>query len=137
MDFEKIFDGVSKALRDARKPYHLSLGALRDTAELFGNAVFIIAEEGVGITNEHSYRGYYDDLAFERSSEPTSAVEVLAMCERALSETYGGYKGGDFTYGPDTPLWLAAYGCTGEAIVEVVPVELGVLALVTKEMSVW
>lgn len=134
MDTQKLLDGVSNSMRETRKPYHLSLGALRELAEQFDKAVFIIAEEGVGITNEHSYRGYYDDLAFERSSEPTPAAEVIAMCDRALSQTYEGYKGGDFNYAPDTPLWLAAYGCTGEAIVDVDPVEPGVLALVTKEV---
>ncbi|UIS25285.1 hypothetical protein [Erythrobacter phage vB_EliS-L02] len=135
MDFQKMFDSLSDAMRRTRLPYHLSLGDLRDLAEQFDETVFIIAEDGGGITREHSYRGYYEDLAFERSDEPTPAREVLAMCERALSQTYEGYKGGDFTYGRDTPLWLAAYGTTGAAIVDVDPVEPGVLALVVKEVG--
>lgn len=135
MDFQKMLDSVSESLREARKPYHLSLGELRDLAEQFDDCVFIIAEDGGGITREHSYRGYYEDLAFERSDEPTPAREVWDMCERALSLSYGGYKGGDYTYDRTTPLWLAAYGETGEAIVDVDPVEPGVLALVVKEVD--
>jgi hypothetical protein len=142
MDFQKLFDGVSASMRDARKPYHLSLGALRDlAAEAPEGTLFVVQDDDGGISggigNEHSYRGYYDDLALERISDPTTAADVLAMCERALSETYEGYKGGDFRYDEDTPLWLAFYGITGLAIVGVSKPADGVIGLVTKVVDAW
>jgi hypothetical protein len=74
---------------------------------------------------EHSYRGYYSDLALDSKDEPTTAGELLAILKRALGETYGGYKGGDFVMGADTPLWMASYGSTGRAIIALID---GVLA---------
>lgn len=62
-----------------------------------------------GFTSAHSYRGYYNQVAFE----PVCGVSVrqmLSEVNKALSETFTGYKGGDFTYNEYTPCWLAEYG---------------------------
>lgn len=56
----------------------------------------------------HSYRGYYDQLAFGYNDEVTmSASEFLSMCNDAVGKTFSGYKGGEFKMGLDTPLWVA------------------------------
>lgn len=68
-----------------------------------------------GFTNPHSYRGYYDDLAFEPASNVTVAA-MLADAQSALGATYEGYKGGEFTMNQHTDCWLAFYGCVGETI---------------------
>jgi len=68
-----------------------------------------------GFGNPHSYRGYYDELAFEPVPDTTVGA-MLAAAKEALGATYTGYKGGDYTMNAYTQVWLARYGDTGEAI---------------------
>lgn len=68
-----------------------------------------------GFARPHSYRGYYECLAFE----PAKGVTVGSMLEAAVSAdgaTYQGYKGGDFRMGKYTDVYLAEYGYTGEPL---------------------
>jgi hypothetical protein len=63
----------------------------------------------IGFGKPHSYRGYYDELAFE----PVRDTTVGAMLEAAQSangRTFTGYKGGDYTMGDYTNCWLAQWG---------------------------
>src|SRR5690606_36368854 len=69
-----------------------------------------------GFTHPHSYRGYYEDLAFEPCCEVTVA-HMLETARKALDQTFEGYKGGDYVMTEDTPCWLAEYGSTGLPIV--------------------
>src|SRR5690606_4249490 len=62
-----------------------------------------------------SYRGYYEELAFEPAQDMTVA-QMLAAARRALGNTYEGYKGGHFTMGAGTPCWLATWGACGEEL---------------------
>lgn len=64
------------------------------------------------LCHPHSYRGYYHEIAFELNYT-THAHSLLATCERALGETYQGWKGGDYTMGDETPVWVAERGSTG------------------------
>jgi hypothetical protein len=62
-----------------------------------------------GFANPHSYRGYYDQLAFE----PASAVlvdDMLGAARSALGSTYQGWKGGDYMMTADTDCWIAVEG---------------------------
>jgi len=63
----------------------------------------------LGFGNPHSYRGVYDELAFE-SVEGTTVGAMLAAAKDALGSTYAGYKGGEYTMTPYTPVWLARQG---------------------------
>lgn len=69
----------------------------------------------VGFHSPHSYRGYYQELAFE-PLENATVKEMLACAKSALGTTYEGYKGGDYTMGPYTTVYLSEYGTTGEEI---------------------
>src|SRR5881398_1123650 len=69
----------------------------------------------LGISEPHSYRGYYDDLAFETVGGSTVGA-MLEVARSALNRIYFGYKGGEFTMTEGTPVWLASYGCTGESL---------------------
>jgi hypothetical protein len=69
----------------------------------------------VGFTSPHSYRGYYEDLAFELAENVTVGA-MLADARTALGKTFQGYKGGDYEMGNWTSVWLAEYGCTGESL---------------------
>jgi hypothetical protein len=69
----------------------------------------------VGFDNPHSYRGYYEELAFEPAAN-VRVASMLACAREALGRTYQGYKGGDFKMGEYSPVWIANYGECGEGI---------------------
>lgn len=63
----------------------------------------------IGFTYAHSYRGHYEQLAFE----PTSGVSVAHMLDiarGALGCTFEGYKGGEYKMYEHTEVWIANYG---------------------------
>jgi len=66
----------------------------------------------VGFAKPHSYRGYYDQLAFEptHAQKVSEALEVVKPC---LDKVFEGYKGGDFKMYGFTDCWLAEYGSSG------------------------
>jgi hypothetical protein len=66
----------------------------------------------VGFGTPHSYRGYYNELAFERQND-VAVRDMLADARGAVGATYQGYKGGRYTMTADAPVWVAAYGCSG------------------------
>ena len=68
-----------------------------------------------GFRHPHSYRGYYDQLAFE-PAENVTVGEMLACAEAAMGATYEGYKGGDYKMGEWTEVNLASYGSEGDQI---------------------
>ena len=65
-----------------------------------------------GIHAPHSYRGYYEHIAFEPTTEMT-IEEILNVAKSVLDEMFEGYKGGDFTMCKDTPVWIANWGSSG------------------------
>ncbi len=68
-----------------------------------------------GFRRPHSYRGYYEDLAFE----PIQFIGVGFMLDEArsaLGKTFEGYKGGQYKMHEGTDCWLAEWGCTGVPI---------------------
>ena len=69
----------------------------------------------LGFGKPHSYRGYYDELAFEPVPDTTVGA-MLTDAKEAFGRTYSGYKGGDYTMDGFTPVWLARYGDTGEGL---------------------
>ena len=71
-----------------------------------------------GFNNPHSYRGYYEELAFE-PTDNTTVGEMLDCAKESLNKTYTGYKGGEYTMDEYTDCNLAWYGSTGEGIGEV------------------
>jgi hypothetical protein len=69
-----------------------------------------------GFSNPHSYRGYYEDLAFEPASNVTVG-DMLADARSALDATFEGWKGGQFTMRDYTDCWLSPKGtASGESI---------------------
>lgn len=68
-----------------------------------------------GFHNPHSYRGYYEDLAFE----PCKNIEIKHMlrdAKFALGHTFTGWKGGEFKMDQYSNCWLANVGESGETI---------------------
>lgn len=72
------------------------------------------------LTNPHSYRGYYSDLAFEPpfdEEEVMTVEEALQVCDHCLLNTFTGWKGGDFRFDRDTRLWVSTPGsCSGQMV---------------------
>lgn len=67
----------------------------------------------VGFCNPHSYRGYYDQLAFEPTPNEQLVEEALEVVRPCLGWTFEGYKGGGFTMDDHTECWFAWYGQSG------------------------
>jgi hypothetical protein len=63
----------------------------------------------IGFTNPHSYRGHYEDLAFEPIAEITTK-EMLTKARGAVGTTYQGYKGGSYEMGSNTRCWISKEG---------------------------
>lgn len=68
-----------------------------------------------GINGAHSYRGYYDELAFSLGDDVTVG-EMLAVARSCVGKTFRGWKGGDFKMTEDTDCWIAEDGCSGESL---------------------
>jgi hypothetical protein len=63
----------------------------------------------IGWGEPASYRGYYEDVAFEPANDVTIG-SMLENAESALGQTFSGYKGGDFKMHEHTECWIAEYG---------------------------
>lgn len=133
MDMQALIDSMNSMSRSTRSDYHLTLGDLTTKLESLPPETPVRFDDGMGVGDEDSYRGYYADLAFATGAPDTMVASVLLACRRAAQDTYEGYKGGDFTYDTDTPLWRAEYGCTGPAIIGMLEQD-GKLILVTKDL---
>jgi hypothetical protein len=70
-----------------------------------------------GFAYPHSYRGFYDEVAFEPVDNITVG-EMLKDAKRANGETYEGWKGGFYKMGDYTECWIAERGKCGDQISE-------------------
>lgn len=83
----------------------MNLGELFDKFKSLTNNDFVFT---VGFNNPHSYRGYYNDLAFEICNF-VNLREIKASIEEGLKESFTGYKGGELSYSKTTRTHLSAY----------------------------
>ena len=75
-----------------------------------------------GFGNPHSYRGYYDELAFEPMT--TTIQDMLEAALSADGETYRGYKGGHFEMSGHTPVNIAYEGSVGSPLTKAMLAEM-------------
>jgi len=108
---QALFDGISAEAQRERASSQMTLGKLIERIESLPDHTML------EMSCPHSYRGYYQDLAFERPNHPLSKREVLALCKGAMGEVFHGYKGGEYQMGRNTPVWIAAHGCCGMKLV--------------------
>ena len=114
---QELFDSLGAQWRQQRAESQMTLGELVSTLE-----VMPADAQVASLTDAHSYRGYYSDLAFEHHPGDTRpASDLLTECRAAMGATFIGYKGGDFVMGKTTPLWVASYGCCGEKLIALRP----------------
>lgn len=133
MDMQKFIDVMSEADRRTRSNYHLTLGAAIKALEQAPPDAVVEFSDGGSPGAPNSYRGYYSDLSFEGGDKITAA-QFLEVCRSALGATFEGYKGGDFRMEEKTPLWAAAYGCCGPAVIAATVAGDKVI-LVTKDIA--
>lgn len=50
------------------------------------------------LSNPFSWRGSYDEVAFDIEEKPSTPKENLDKIKEAYNETFYGYKGGEFTF---------------------------------------
>ena len=70
------------------------------------------------LKNPHSYRGYYEDLAFETTDGVETVFTTLEILRGCMGREFTGYKGGEYMIGETTPIWVADYGCCGRKIMD-------------------
>lgn len=68
----------------------------------------------IGFGKPNSYRGYYEDIAFE-PAENVTIGSMLKFAKMANGKTFCGYKGGEYKMGEYTECWIAEYGTTKDA----------------------
>lgn len=69
-----------------------------------------------GFGEPMSYRGSYDELAFEPVAN-ANVADMLAHAKSALGRTFTGYKGGDYAMHDYTVCWISQYGqCSHDGI---------------------
>lgn len=67
-----------------------------------------------GFGEPMSFRGYYEDVAFE-PLENARLGDMLEHARDALGKTFTGYKGGEYTMKDYTDCWIASYGSSYQA----------------------
>lgn len=93
-------------------PGHLDLGDVIAALEAQDPAKVL----PVGFYGPHSYRGYYDELAFEVCANVTVG-DMLAAARSAVGRTFEGWKGGDYTMDTSSLVHLVQEeGCCGETL---------------------
>ena len=107
------------------KPY-INLAELIEELEKLPQDKFV----SHGFHNPHSYRGYYQELAFEPKKD-AKISGMLACAKDALGSTYTGWKGGEFTMKEWTECYITEEGSgggdrIGQTIINLWKNELGV-----------
>lgn len=85
----------------------MDLGELKQKFETLTDDDFVFS---VAFNNPHSYRGYYNQVAFEPTHN-VSLKEIKESIVVALMNTFIGYKGGEYKYDKFTTVNLAVYSC--------------------------
>lgn len=114
MDIQALINGMNAQWQRERSETQMTLGRLIAALEEMQEG-----SEVANISDAHSYRGYYTDLAFEQGHGTRPAIGLLSECKNAMGRVFCGYKGGDFVMGELTPVWIAFYGSTGKKLIAI------------------
>jgi hypothetical protein len=138
MDLIKKIIKEEREIRFSQSP-QLSLGELIEKIEKLGltynedeEAKKVYFDFGSAVpTTLDSWRGSYSELAlgyklsgYDNEDEHFANVIAEALLNElksALNKSFVGWKGGDYTMGENTPVWVANQGNSGDtAIVDVI-----------------
>jgi hypothetical protein len=107
-----MFDEMINRMRKERQRTQMTLGGLIDTLVLMP-----LDQRLPKLEAPHSYRGYYEDLAFTAGNGSMRVDELLKLARDQMGQLFYGYKGGEYYMNMDTPLWIANYGECGLKLV--------------------
>jgi len=110
-NIQALVDGLNKQWQKIRAESQMTLGGLISVLEAMPSDAIV-----PNLSGAHSYRGYYEDIAFRHKEGTRPAADLLADCRAAMGQVFEGYKGGDFVMGALTPVWVADYGCCGKKL---------------------
>lgn len=130
--FSKMLDAAEKKrVRDIEAYHPVRLGPLLAMVKAVPPQTPI-----PGVSDKvNSYRGYYEDLAIEPSPEGTTAGALARVLEAALWSVFIGYKGGFYTMGEQTFVWLSRYGSVSDMLVTGVAHHHDTLSLIMTEVE--
>jgi hypothetical protein len=132
---QHYFDIFSALERGKRQAAQQTLGSLIEQLKCCAAEAQILMDDApCALSNPHSYRGYYADLALEPSGAAQRVDELLALLRDCLGETYRGYKGGDYVMESNAPLWIAHWSCEGSRLLRV-EVRDGAVCLISEVES--
>lgn len=112
-------------MKFTKHPDQLTLGKLIRLLEQCppDATVRISHTHGPYINNQHSYRGYYEDLELQPSFESgygDVAAFLAILKNNVLNRSFVGWKGGYNKMTADTPVWAGNWGdCDGIAVIGV------------------
>jgi len=121
MDLQTILNNAVAAKRaeDMKTSAQLTLGELIIKMEGKSGDKPVVFDDGKHFpTYLGSWRGDYCELALGynvyEDEKPMNGADFAEKLKKAVGATYQGYKGGDFTMGKTTPVWVANNGeCIG------------------------
>jgi hypothetical protein len=119
---EEVMEMVrQKVAEDAVAAGQMTLGGLLGAlAPLDSDMPIVVDFTDSAPGDFDSYRGYYEQIAFEEHGSHSTVAAFLREATEALGETMTGYKGGDFVMHRQTPVWASSYGrCSGMRLVGV------------------
>jgi hypothetical protein len=83
-----------------------------------------------------SWRGVYAELSLTHGMRKMTVGQLLAKAEGALTQTFTGWKGGDYQMDESTPVWADDEGyCNYNAIIGTEELHDGSLTLKTVNVS--
>lgn len=85
----------------------MNLGELRAIVDTWTDEDFVFSN---AFRRPHSYRGRYDELAFSPENASETVRSIKEYVDRAESDLFTGWKGGEFTYDESTPVHLTWEG---------------------------
>ena len=137
-DLKKILSELKDRTRLETSPAPgLTLATLRDKLSQLNPESKVTFEDGTSPANHfNSYRGIYWHAALSSQNyQPCNALQLINAINIALRVPLSGYKGGEFTTYPQTPVWHAHPAeATGIAIVDAVQKEDRII-LVTRPVT--
>lgn len=124
---DKLLEELSKGWRAQRSLSQMTIGRLISELKKLPQDKKI-----ENICNPHSYRGYYEDLAFNKESGTRTVLSLIEQLQNeCLGQIFSGYKGDDYYMDENTPIWISEYGSCG---VKIVNIEEGnVISILTQE----
>lgn len=114
---------ISRDRHEEAKAKQLTLGELLYRLTKFDSDLLVTLDcyPDTGPGNLSSYRGYYEDLAIKPGGYSPTREEFEFRLASTIGKTFVGYKGGEYTMGSGTLLWVSEYGvASGRYVSDVV-----------------